>query len=142
LNALPTKQPEIKAVYAAFIASWFCFLFLVHEMNFPQHSVSVWIWVALTLAASSAIVVGFVIRKKFFKLSTEALLRDPNKARSHWRSANVIGFNCAMSVTVYGAVLKLLGSGWLVPGIFFSVSLGLLLLWRPRQLELSSVQPA
>jgi hypothetical protein len=142
LKPFPTTQLDLKVVYAAFIVAWFCIPFMVHEMNFPQHDVSVWISVALTVAASCAVVAGFVMRKKFFKLSAEALLRDPNKARSHWRAANVIGFNCALSVTVYGAALKLLGSGWLVPGIFFCVSLCLLLLWRPNPLEPNSVQPA
>jgi hypothetical protein len=69
-----------------------------------------------------------------FAQSTQALPRNPRLALSLCRSANVIGFSCASSMTVYGVALKLLGSSWLVPGILFAVSLGFLVLWRPRPL--------
>jgi hypothetical protein len=125
-----------------YILVWLCSLFVVYKMNPPHRDVSVLLSVLLVLGALTAIIVGFIMRKKFFKLSTETLARDPRKARRHWRAANGIGFSCAMSVSVYGAALRLLGSDWLVAGILYGVSLGFLLLWRPRQLQPSGAQPA
>jgi len=43
-------------------------------MNPPHRNVSVLLSVLLVVAALAAIIVGFVMRKKFFKLSTEALI--------------------------------------------------------------------
>ena len=51
--------------------------------------------------------------------------------------------SCAMSIAIFGVALKFLGSSWLVPGIFFGLSLCFLLLWRPSQLAaVSGAQPA
>jgi hypothetical protein len=122
--------------------AWFCLLFMVHKMNLPLRDVSARVFVVLCILAASAIVLGFVMRRRFFKLTTEALPHDPRKASQFWRSANFISFCCAMNATIYGVVLKILGSGWLVPGILFGLGLGFLLLWRPRQSAVSDVQPA
>jgi len=114
---------------------------MVHKMNLPLRDVSARVSVVLCILAVSAIAVGFVMRRRFFKLTTEALPHDPRKASQFWRSANFISFCCAMNPTIYGVVLKILGSGWLVPGMLFGLGLGFLLLWRPRQLAVSDVQP-
>jgi hypothetical protein len=138
----PKTQTEVKFVHRGFILAWFCFLFVAHKANPALRDVSAWVFVVLCILAVSVIGAGFVMRKRFFKLMTEALPHDLRQASQFWRSANFISFCCALSPSIYGVVLKIVGSGWLVPGIFFALSLGFLLLWRPRQLTASSVQPA
>jgi hypothetical protein len=135
-------QTEVKLVYQGFIGSWFCFLFLVHKMNPALRDVSAWVFVGVCIWVTCAILVGFVMRRRLFKLASEALPHDPRKASEFWRSANFTSFGCAMNVTICGVVLKILGSGWLVPGILFGLGLGFLLLWRPRQLAVSTNQTA
>jgi len=142
LDAISKTQSEIKFVYVAFVGSWFCFVFMVHTMNRPLHSVSSWVLGGLVFAAVYATIVGFVMRKKFFGHSAQALSVDLPKALKFWKVAHIIGFCCAIDLALFGSVLKFLGSSWLVPGIFFGLSLGFLLLWRPRQLAQSGVQPA
>jgi len=133
LDALAITQTALKFAYAGHIVAWFCFLFVVHTLNPPQRDVSALVLAVLAVVAVSAIVVGFLMRKKFFTQSTEALPNDPRRAQGLRTSATLIGLSCAMSVTVYGVVLKFLGSSWLVTGIFFAVSLSFLVLWRPRE---------
>lgn len=142
MDAIYRKLTEVKSAHRGFILAWFCFLFVVHKMNLPLRDVSAWVFVVLCVLAASTIVVGFAMRRRFFKLATEALPHDPRKASQFWRSANFISFSCAINPTIYGVVLKILGSGWLVPEILFGLGLGFLLLWRPRQLAVSDVQPA
>jgi hypothetical protein len=89
-----------------------------------------------------AIIAGYVLRKKLFKQSVEALPSDVRKALRLWRGAHSIGFSFAMSMTIFGVALKFLGSSWYVAGIFFCLSLGFLLLWRPRQLAMVGAQAA
>ena len=115
---------------------------MVRTMNPPHRSVSSLILVAFALAAVYAVVVGFVMRKKFLKQSTKALPDNPRKALTLWRAAHVISFSSAMSIAIFGVALKFLGSNWLVPGIFFGLSLGFLFLWRPSQLAISGAQSA
>lgn len=136
-------QNGIKVVYVGHIVAWFCFLFITRTMNPPHRSVSPLIPVALALAATYAVVVGLVMRKKFLRQSAEAIPDNPRKALAHWMAAHFISFSCAMSIAIFGVALKFLGSSWLVPGIFFGLSLCFLLLWRPTQLHVVNVaQPA
>jgi hypothetical protein len=114
---------------------------MVHTMSVPLRHVSAWLFVALCILATYAIFVGFVMRRRFFKRATGALPHDPRKASQFWKSANVISFCSATNPTIFGVVLKILGSSWLVPGILFGLGLGFLLLWRPRQMTVNDVQP-
>jgi hypothetical protein len=142
LDAIARTQTEIKLAYRGFILAWFCFLFMVHEMNLPHRSVSSWVLVAFVFAAVCAAAAGFVMRKKLFALSTESLPGDPSKVLRLWRGAHFISFSNAMSLTILGVALRFLGTSWLVPGVLFGLSLGFLLLWRPRQMAANSAQPA
>lgn len=114
----------------------------LHTMNPPHRNVSSSVLVAFVVAAVYAVVVGFVMRKKFFRQSTEALPGNLRKALALWSAAHLIGFGCAMSIAIFGVVLKLFGCSWLGAGIFFGLSFGFLLLWRPSQLAVSGAQPA
>jgi hypothetical protein len=142
MDAISRTQTGIKLVYRIFILAWFCFLFILHKINPVPRDVPAGFFVVFCVLAASAIGSGFVMRRKFFKLMAEALPNDPRQASQFWRSANLVSLGCALNPSIYGVVLKIVGSGWLVPGIFFALSLGFLLLWRPRQLAASSVQPA
>jgi hypothetical protein len=131
LDPRSKTQTEVRAVYSGHIVAWLCFLFMIHTMNPPQRNVSAFVLVAFAVAAVYAIAVGFVMRKKIFAQSTEVLRDDPQKALRRWKAAHFIGFSSAMSVTIFGVGLKFIGTSWLVPGILFTVGLGLLVLWRP-----------
>jgi hypothetical protein len=98
--------------------------------------------VAFVFATVCGIASGFRVQKKLFAQSAESFPGDLGKALRLWKAAHSVGFCCAISPTIYGVALRILGSGWLVPGILFGVGLGFLLLWRPRQLAVSDVQPA
>ena len=136
------KPLSIRVAYVGFVIAWFCWLFMVTEMHLPHQSVSVWVFVVVCVWAVYSTVVGFVFRKQFFKRSTEAVRHGPRMAREHWRTANLVSFCCAFNLSICAAVLKYFGSNWIVAGIFFGLSLGFLLLWRPRELAENDCQPA
>lgn len=131
MHSRSKTQTEAWVTYSGYIFAWFCFLFMIRTMNPPQRTVSVLVLAAFAAAAVYAIASGFVLREKFLNQSEE-LRGDPHKALSRWKAAHFIGFSCAMSLTIFGVALKLLGASWRVPGIYFAASLGLLVLWRPR----------
>jgi hypothetical protein len=134
VEAISKAHTEIKIVYIGHILAWLCFVFVVQTINTPRRNVSALILVAFALATVYSIVVGFVMRNKYFAKSAAALPRDPSKALSLWRVANFTSFSCATSMAVFGVALRFLGSTWVVLGIFFAVSLAFLVLWRPRPL--------
>jgi vacuolar-type H+-ATPase subunit I/STV1 len=141
-NAISGTQTEIELAHVGFIFAWFGFLFMAHEMHLPQRSVSAWVFVVVCGFAAYSVVVGFVLRKRFVKQSAEAIPHDPRMANRRWRAANLLSFCSAINLSVCGAALKYFGSDWLLPGIFFGLSLGFLLLWRPCELAVSTGQPA
>jgi hypothetical protein len=112
----------------------FCWVFVVRTTNTPRRNVSAWFIVAFALASVYTIVLGFVTRKKYFAKSAAVLLVDPLKAVGFWRMANIMGFTCAMNMTIFGVVLRILGGSWTVFWIFLLVSLAFFVLWRPRPL--------
>ena len=132
MDAGSRPQTELWITYGGFIVAWFGFLFMIQWMNPPQRSFPAFIVVAFAVAAVCVIAAGFVMRKKLFAQSTELLRGDPHKAVSIWKAAHIMGFTFAMNVTIFGVALKFIGTSWLMPGIFFAVGLGFLVLWRPR----------
>jgi len=142
LDATSKTQTEIELVHVWFICAWFCFIFMAQQMNLPHRSVSSRALVASVVAAVCFVADGFFMRKRLFRQSTESLTGDDGKAIRLWRGAHLISFCCAMSVAILGFVLKFFGSSWLVPGIFFGLSLGFLLLWGPRKLAVNELQAA
>ena len=131
MDTTSRAQTEVWVIYGGHIVAWFCFLLMIYMINPPQRTVSVLVLVAFAVAAVYPIATGFVMRKKFFAQSAEVFRADPHMALSRWKAAHFIGFSCAMSVTIFGVALKFIGTGWSVPGIFFAVGLGFLVLWRP-----------
>ena len=141
-DAISKTQTQIQLTHIGFLVAWFCLLFMVHKMNLPRRSVSSWLLVAFVLAAAVVIWAGFVLRKTLFKKSADVVADSDGETLRRWRGAHSIGFTNALSVAIFGAVLKFIGAGWYVAGIFFGLSLSLLLLWGPRQIAANSAQPA
>jgi len=135
-------QTQIELRHMGFLLAWLCVLFMVHKMNLRQRTVSSGLLVVFVFATAAAIWSGFALWKTLFKKSADALPNNVGEALKHWKGAYIIGFNNAMSIAVFGAVLKFIGSSWYVAGIFFGLSLVFLILWRPRPMVTNSAQLA
>jgi hypothetical protein len=133
-DPISKTQTQIKIRHIFYLLAWLGVLFMVHEMNLRQRTVSSGLLVAFVFASAAAIWSGIRLRKTLFKKSVDALPNNVGEALNRWKGAHLIGFNNAMSIAVTGAVLKFMGSSWYVAGIFFGLSLAFLLLWGPRQM--------
>ena len=115
---------------------------MVHKLNLPERSVSAGLLFAFVLATALVIWSGFFMRKMFFKKSADALPDSVGEALRYWKQAHTMGFAYAVSIALFGALLKSICGSWCVAGIFFGLSIGFLLLWAPRQLAENGAQPA
>jgi F0F1-type ATP synthase membrane subunit c/vacuolar-type H+-ATPase subunit K len=124
----------MRTLFAAFLTTWFLFLLVIRLGKPPETPVSPLIVTALALAALTDLAIGFTMRKRLLDPALETLARDRENstALGQWRQGNLIGFCFAESITLFGLVLKFLGAGWNVAGVFFAAGLLLLLLWQPR----------
>ena len=141
MDSTSRTQTEVKTLHLSFILSWCCLLFMVYKMNLPHRGVSPLVLPLFVLLAVCVVASGSRVRRQLFARSTQSLRDDAGKALGLWRGANVVGFTHAMSLSILGAVLKFLGTSWLVAGVFFSAGLGLLVLWRPHQMAESGTLP-
>jgi hypothetical protein len=129
-------ESKMWVAYGAHIFAWFCYGYILRSLALPTRHVSPWVPLGLAAAAVYSVVVGFVIRRKFLAFPAEGVALDFSSVLKRWRVGNFTCFACATTITLLGFALKILGSTWLLPGIFFGVGLGFLLWWRPRPLPL------
>jgi hypothetical protein len=78
--------------------------------------------------------IGIFFRRRNLLPAAAQLRVDANNvsAITRWRLGNLFSFCISMNVVLFGFVLKILGSTWIVAGPFFAAGILLLVLWRPR----------
>ncbi len=84
--------------------------------------------------ALGTVITSLFLRRRFLLLANEELRRDPHneKGLSRWRMATIVSMALAMSIGLYGFMLRMMGYARTVEWPFFFVSVALLLLWRPH----------
>jgi hypothetical protein len=67
-------------------------------------------------------------------LTNQKLRRDPHDPNGlgQWRALTILSMVLAMSIGVYGLILRMRGDARTVAWPFFFASVALLFLWRPR----------
>ena len=112
----------------------FLYILVLLELRPLERPVTPILIYAVAFECFAVIGVGFFLRARKVTVPAERLRTSPEDtaALSAWRSGQIISFTLAESVTLFGFVLKLLGSTWSVAGIFFAVGIFLLLLWTPK----------
>ena len=128
---------KIRLVHFAFVGSWFLFLLIFKFISPIQSSLPAYFPAALGLVCAADITISFIRRRYYFSAALELLRAEPESRAglAKWRVANIVSFAFAETVTLFGFVLRFLGWGWNIAGIFFAVGLFLLLLWTPRRIE-------
>lgn len=84
-------------------------------------------------AAVGAVISGVFLRSQILPRVTEKLRSDPQNvsALSKWKNITIVSMVVAMTVGLLGFILRITGASRAVEWWFFSVSVALLLLWRP-----------
>lgn len=130
------QNPQIvRVIHIVFILSLLLYIFLVIPMlQITPKAVNPVIVGGLALAVVSELSVRPYLQKSLLVLAEARLRRDPNdlQARRIWFTGHLLNFCMAESIGLFGVVLKILGAPWSIAGIFFAVSLLLLLYWTPR----------
>ena len=89
---------------------------------------------SLIIVALGTVISTVILRKRFLHLANEELRLDPHDVRalSQWRKITMMSMVLAMSIGLYGFILRMMGNSQFVEWLFFFSSVGLLFLWRPR----------
>jgi len=88
----------------------------------------------LWFMAALMVVIAFGFRRKLLPSATKTLQGDSSDitALGRWRIANLLSMILAVTVSLFGIVLRVMGGSRLVVWPLFIVSVLLMLLWRPR----------
>jgi uncharacterized membrane protein len=88
----------------------------------------------LWFMAALMVVIAFGFRRKLLPSATKALQGDSSDitALGRWRMANLLSMIFAVTISLFGIVLRVMGGSRLVVWPLFVVSVLLMLLWRPR----------
>jgi hypothetical protein len=89
---------------------------------------------SLSALALGTVVTSLILRGRLLFLANEKLRRDPQDANGldQWRRVTILSMVLAMSIGIYGFMLRMSGTARTVAWPFFLASVALLLLWRPH----------
>jgi hypothetical protein len=95
---------------------------------------------SLGAIALGTVISTIVLRKRFLRLASEELRRNPDDARalSQWRKITIASMVLAMSIGLYGFFLRIIWKSPWFEWLFLFSSVGLLFLWRPHLDEVTS----
>jgi hypothetical protein len=129
---------QVRILHVAFVMTWFLFILVLKFVQPPFGTTAPEFFpLALGFVCVSEIGLALFFRARLIAPS-EAVLRSDsgNKAAlAKWRTGNLLSFCFAETITLFGLMLKLLGFGWKVAGVFFAGGLILLLVWAPRKIQ-------
>ena len=130
---------QVRILHVGFVTAWLSFIFVLKFFQPAEGVTNAPSFFPLVLGFVCVSEVGLAL---FFRArliaTSEAILRaDPeNKdALAKWRTGNLLSFCFAETITLFGLMLRLLGFGWNVAGVFFAGGSILLLLWAPRKIQ-------
>lgn len=131
---------QIRIIHAIFLMTWFLFLLQIKIVSPQERPIPIVFPAVMGILCISEIGLALFFRARYISAAVEVLRSDPANptALAKWRMGNLLCFVFAETVTLFGLVLKFLGAGWNVAGIFFGVGLCLMLLWTPRPIKSGS----
>jgi hypothetical protein len=129
---------ELRILHLGFLASWVGFLVVTFAMPKQSRTLPGYFPLVLGIVSLSDVFICFYLRKKRLSSAASKLATDPQNHAgiADWRMAYLLSFTFATTVTLFGLVTRLLGWGWSVAAVFYTVGLALLILWAPNRLKL------
>jgi hypothetical protein len=121
MGAREKSLQQVRLIHVAFVITWFLFVFILQiELKPPARPIEPFVVGGFALAAISGVSIGWTMRWKLLASSAEALVHAPEDgtALARWRTANILSFAFAESVTLFGFALKMLGASWATAGGF------------------------
>ena len=97
---------------------------------------------SLGLVALGTVTTTVMMRRRFLRAADEELRSDPHNpsAVGQWRKITIMSMVLAMSIGLYGFMLRVRGDSQILEWLFLASSIGLLFLWSPR-LDSAIVSP-
>jgi Flp pilus assembly protein TadB len=125
---------NIQIIHFAFLGVPALLFFLLSTLHITAKAEPTFLPMVLTVLAVSEVGIASAFRGKLIRPAVERLQRSPqdSAALEQWRRGNVLSFVFALTVVLYGVVIRVMGSSWNIAAWFFVAGFFLLLWWTPR----------
>jgi hypothetical protein len=139
MDPRPAALRQLRTMHAIFVVVIFMWAYVSEITARAGSETTQTLVIAIAIVAGLELILAYYSRAKRAIPAIEKLQRDPNDAVAmlQWRSGTILSMVLAMSVALYGLVLRTVGAGRRVSWPFFLVALIFLMVWRPR-LDLNS----
>lgn len=125
---------NIRIVHFAFLAAPALLYFVLAAIPITAKGEPSFMPTVLVVLAVGEVGIATVFRSKLIRPAFEKLQQSPqdSAALAQWLRGNILSFAFALTVVLYGFVLRVLGFSWNIAAWFFVAGFFLLLLWTPR----------
>jgi hypothetical protein len=123
---------SMRIIYIVLLTAIVSYVFLAERILRPATKEPPAAFVqGISICAVAMVVIAFAFRRKLLPSAVQGEAGDIT-ALGRWRTANLKSMILAVSVSLFGFVLRFMGSSRRVAWPFFIVSVVLMLLWWPR----------
>ncbi len=124
----------LRIVHATFLFTVLLYFYALTVLRPQEHRVPPAIVICFMAVSTGTITLALFFRSRKVTPAVEILRRNAEDAvaLTNWRSGNILSFTLAETIVLFGFVLKYLGAGWNLAGIFFGVGVFLFFVWTPR----------
>ena len=133
-----TLENSIRAmriIYAALLFAMILYVLMAEKLTHHEpHEVRI---VGITFLATGLMIIGVALffRFKMLQPAGETLQEKPDDqtALARWRAGNILSFVLTEAVVLLGFALRFMGGTTMQSAPFYTVGIGLMLVWWPRR---------
>jgi len=136
---------NIRITHFAFLGIPALLFFLLSTLHIKARAEPTFLPMVLAVLAVSEVGIATTLRGKLVHPAVEKLQRSPrdSAALEQWRRGNILSLVFALTVVLYGVVIRVMGFSWNIAAWFFVAGFFLLLWWTPRmEFSFSTSAPA
>ncbi|HEV1994298.1 MAG TPA: hypothetical protein VGR03_08205 [Candidatus Acidoferrum sp.] len=134
MTPIESTLRSVRVLHLIFLLTVALFIINLRMLQPAERGISFLTVSVFVLLCLSDIAIAISFRARMITPSIERLRVNPQDAAAlgRWRSGVITSFTFAETVVLLGFMLKILGAGWNVAGVFFVVGILLLLAWAPK----------
>lgn len=136
---------NIRIIHLAFLGIPVFLFFLLSTLPIAAKAEPTFLPMVLAVLALGEVGIATTFRGKLIRPAVETLQRSPHDsaALEQWMRGNILSLVFALTVALYGVMIRVMGFSWNIAACFFVAGFLLLLWWTPRmELPVSTNAPA
>ncbi len=134
MSLIQATLRETRILHAVFMLTVPLYIYTLVVLHPQERKISSAMVSSFAVESIAAAGLALLFRSRKITPALEILHRNPEDtaALARWRAVNILSFTLTETIVLFGFVLKYVGAGWNLAGIFFVVGVFLFLAWTPR----------